>query len=34
MEQARAWYDSEEYQKALPHRLKSADYQAIIVEGL
>lgn len=34
MEQARAWYDSEEYQEALPHRLKSADYQAIIVEGL
>jgi uncharacterized protein (DUF1330 family) len=31
---AKAWYDSPAYQAALPHRLKSADYRSIIVEGL
>ncbi len=33
MEEARAWYDSPGYQTALPHRLKSADYRAFIVDG-
>lgn len=31
---ARAWYDSPGYQAALPHRLKSADWRAFIVEGI
>lgn len=31
---AKAWYESPEYQAALPHRLKAADYRAFIVEGL
>lgn len=30
---AKAWYNSPAYQKALPHRLKAADYTAFIVEG-
>lgn len=34
LDAARAWYDSPEYQDALPHRLRGADYRAIIVEGL
>ncbi len=34
VEDARAWYDSPEYQAALPHRLRGADYRAVIVEGL
>lgn len=33
VEDARAWYGSEEYQEALPHRLKAAKYQSFIVEG-
>lgn len=33
-EQARAWYHSPAYQAALPHRLRAADYRALIVEGL
>ena len=33
-EQARAWYHSPDYQAALPHRLRAADYRALIVEGL
>jgi uncharacterized protein (DUF1330 family) len=31
---ARAWYDSPEYQAAMEHRLKGADYRCILVEGL
>jgi uncharacterized protein (DUF1330 family) len=34
VEDARAWYDDPAYQAALPHRLKSADFRTIIVEGL
>ena len=34
VEDARAWYDSPGYQAALPHRLRAADYRAVIVEGL
>ncbi len=34
MASARAWYDSPEYQAALPHRLKGAKYRAFIVDGL
>lgn len=34
VEQARAWYNSPAYQAALPHRLRAADYRALIVEGL
>ncbi len=33
-EDARAWYESPGYQAALPHRLRAADYRAVIVEGL
>lgn len=33
VEAAKAWYNSPTYQAALPHRLKSADYRSIIVEG-
>ena len=34
VEAAKAWYNSPAYQAALPHRLKSADYRAFIVQGL
>ena len=34
VEDARAWYESPEYQAALPHRLRSADWRTFIVEGL
>jgi uncharacterized protein (DUF1330 family) len=34
VEAAKAWYNSPGYQAALPHRLNSADYRAVIVEGL
>jgi uncharacterized protein (DUF1330 family) len=34
MDDARAWYDSPAYQEALPHRLKSADYRVLLVQGL
>lgn len=33
-EEAEAWYDSGAYQEALPYRLKSADYQTFIVQGV
>jgi uncharacterized protein (DUF1330 family) len=33
MADARAWYDSPEYQAALLHRMKASDYRAFIVEG-
>ncbi len=31
---ARAWYNSPEYQKAIEQRKKGADYRAILIEGL
>ncbi len=34
VEEARAWYDSEGYQAAIPHRQRAADYQVFIVEGM
>jgi uncharacterized protein (DUF1330 family) len=34
MADAKAWYQSPEYQSALPHRIKASDYRAFIVEGL
>jgi uncharacterized protein (DUF1330 family) len=33
VEDARAWYNSPGYQAAVPHRLRAADYRAIIVQG-
>lgn len=33
VEDAKDWYASPAYQAALPHRLKAADYRALIVEG-
>jgi uncharacterized protein (DUF1330 family) len=33
VEDAKAWYNSPDYQAALPHRLKSAKHRAIIVDG-
>ena len=34
VEDAKAWYYSPEYQQAVVHRLKAADYRGVIVEGL
>ncbi len=34
MADAKAWYDSPGYQKALPHRQRAADYSMVFVEGL
>ena len=34
VEDAKAWYNSPAYQSALQHRLKGADYRAIIMQGL
>jgi uncharacterized protein (DUF1330 family) len=34
VEDAKEWYYSEGYQAAAPHRIKSADYRVMIVEGL
>ena len=34
MAAARAWYDSPEYQAAIPERMQAAPYRAIIFEGL
>jgi len=34
LEAARSWYHSPEYQAALPHRTKGADWRVFIVEGL
>jgi uncharacterized protein (DUF1330 family) len=31
--EAKAWYDSPAYREAREHRLKGADYRAVIVEG-
>lgn len=33
VEDAKAWYNSPEYQAALPDRLAAADYRSFIVEG-
>ncbi len=33
MEEARAWYNSPGYQKAIPFRQKAADYRVFLVEG-
>jgi len=34
MEAAKAWYDSPAYREVRMHRFKSADYRAVIVEGV
>jgi uncharacterized protein (DUF1330 family) len=34
VEDAKAWYNSPGYQKALPHRMKAADYRVMIVQGV
>jgi uncharacterized protein (DUF1330 family) len=34
VEDARAWYESPGYQAAVPHRLKAADYRAMIIQGM
>lgn len=34
MQQARAWYQSEQYQQAKQHRNLAAEYQVILTEGL
>jgi uncharacterized protein (DUF1330 family) len=33
-EAAKAWYHSPGYQEAMQHRLRGADYRAMIVQGL
>jgi uncharacterized protein (DUF1330 family) len=33
VEEARAWYESPQYQAALPHRLRGARSRLVIVEG-
>lgn len=33
-EEAKTWYDSPAYQAAREHRVKGADYRAVIVEGV
>ena len=32
-EEAERWYDSPAYRQALAHRLRGADYRAVIVDG-
>lgn len=34
MEDARAWYNSADYQAAIQHRFKGASYRAMIVQGV
>jgi len=34
VEQARAWYESPQYQEALQHRVKSGNWRAMILEGM
>ena len=34
VEDAKAWYDSPQYQAALPYRKLGADHRAMIVQGL
>jgi uncharacterized protein (DUF1330 family) len=33
-EEARAWYDSPSYQDARAHRLRGAEYQFVLVQGV
>jgi len=33
MDEARAWYRSDEYQEAVKHRLQAADYRTLLVDG-
>ena len=33
VEDAKAWYNSPDYQAALPHRLRAAKHRAVIVDG-
>lgn len=33
-ETAKAWYDSKEYQNAIPFRQKAADWRVVLVEGV
>jgi uncharacterized protein (DUF1330 family) len=33
VEAAKAWYNSPEYQAAVPHRIASGNWRALIVEG-
>jgi len=33
MSDALEWYNSDAYQKALPHRLASADFRSFLIEG-
>ncbi len=34
MADAKAWYDSPEYQAALPYRINASEYRAFIVDGI
>ena len=34
VEAARSWYDSKEYQEAIPFRQKAADWRVVLVEGI
>ena len=34
VEDAQAWYNSPQYQSALSHRKKAADYRVILVQGM
>jgi uncharacterized protein (DUF1330 family) len=34
VEDAKAWYNSPNYQAAIPHRKKGADYRVMIIQGL
>jgi uncharacterized protein (DUF1330 family) len=34
VEDAKAFYNSPEYQRSLPHRVSAAEYRAFIVQGL
>jgi uncharacterized protein (DUF1330 family) len=34
VEQARAWYESPEYQEAIPFRKQAAEWRVVLVEGV
>ncbi len=34
MEAAKAWYNSKDYQDAIPFRQKAADWRVVLVEGM
>jgi uncharacterized protein (DUF1330 family) len=34
VEDAKAWYNSPNYQAAIPHRKKGADYRVMIIQGI